>query len=62
MPVHSCHENGKPGYKFGDSGKCYTYSVGDEHGRKEAHRKAVMQGVAIEHSMEKQGKKDTKNK
>jgi hypothetical protein len=48
MPVMACTLEGKPGYKYGDSGKCYTYSPGDEPGRKEAKRKAHIQGAAIE--------------
>lgn len=47
MPVMSCNEKGKPGYKYGESGKCYTYSEGDEEGRKRAKQKAYIQGAAI---------------
>jgi hypothetical protein len=47
MPVQACTLEGRPGYKFGDSGKCYTYSPGDESGRKEAKRLAYVQGAAI---------------
>ena len=47
MPVRTCTENGKPGYRCGDAGRCYTYSSGDEAGRKEAKRKAAVQCVAI---------------
>ena len=47
MPVIACMENGKPGFKYGQSGKCYTYTAGDETGRNTAKRKAVMQGTAI---------------
>ena len=43
-----CNENGKPGYKYGESGRCYTYEKDNEDSRKEAKRKAVVQGVAIE--------------
>jgi len=49
MPVQSCTENGKQGYSYG-SGKCYTYTVGDEPSRKAAKRKAYLQGAAIAHS------------
>ena len=48
MPIISCEENGKPGYKYDESGKCYTYSKDDENSRKEAKKKAILQGVAIE--------------
>lgn len=48
MPIMSCSSDGKPGYKYGESGHCYTYSEGDENARKNAKRKAIIQGVAIE--------------
>ncbi len=47
MPVQSCTINKKAGYKYGESGKCYTYEVGDEEGRKRAKQKAYIQGAAI---------------
>lgn len=40
MPVKKCSTQGKVGYKYGDSGKCYTGSG--------AKAKAKKQGVAIE--------------
>ena len=46
MPVHSCQENSKPGYKWGGKGKCYTYTKGNEASRKSAHKKAEAQGRA----------------
>lgn len=46
MPVIKCSENGKPGYKWGSSGKCYTYTSGDEEGSKRAKTKAGKQGQA----------------
>ncbi len=47
MPVKECNNEGRPGYKWGDSGACYTYSPGDETGRRRAQMKARMQGQAI---------------
>jgi hypothetical protein len=47
MPVNSCSSNGKPGYKWGDAGKCYTYTAGDEASMKAAKKKALAQGIAI---------------
>src|SRR5205809_900372 len=47
MPVLECEADGQPGYKFGDSGHCYTYTSGDEKSRKAAKRKAILQGAAI---------------
>ena len=47
MPVKSCSENGKPGFKWGDSGKCYLYEKGNPKSIGEAKRKATVQGIAI---------------
>ncbi len=53
MPVHACSLDGKPGYSWGNQ-KCYTYAPGDEAGRKEAKRRAILQGYAAEqHGAEK---------
>jgi len=46
MPTHPCEEDGKPGWKWGGHGKCYTYTRGDEEGSKRAHAKADAQGAA----------------
>jgi len=48
MPVKECQENGKPGFKWGDEGKCYTYTPNDKTSRENARRKVEKQGVAIE--------------
>lgn len=40
MPIKKCEKNGKPGYKWGDEGYCYTGP--------DAKDKARLQGVAIE--------------
>jgi hypothetical protein len=47
MPVQPCHEDGKPGYRWGESGKCYTYTPGDEESRERARALAERQGRAI---------------
>jgi len=47
MPVKRCRKNGKPGYKFGNSGKCYTYTAGNDTSRNRAKNKAHIQGAAI---------------
>lgn len=52
MPVKRCQEDGKPGYKCGDAGKCYTYTPGDENGRKAAKESAVKQCIAIDEDPE----------
>lgn len=46
MPVMHCVLNGKPGYKYGPNGKCYTYTT--EAGRKRAKTLAIKQGYAID--------------
>lgn len=46
MPVHECNQDGKPGYQWGDHGKCYTYTPDNEESRKAAHKKAEDQGRA----------------
>jgi len=47
MPVNSCSENGRPGFKWGNAGKCYLYTANDENSKREARKKALAQGLAI---------------
>ena len=61
MPVQECMIDGKPAYRWGDSGKAYTYTPGNESSRKEAKRKAYIQGVAVESSIEKIVKSEDEN-
>lgn len=46
MPIRQCQSGGKPGVKWGDSGKCYTYTSGDTASRKRAVNKANKQAAA----------------
>ena len=46
MPVRNCSENGKPGYRWGDSGKCYVYTSSDPKSRERALTQARAQGLA----------------
>jgi hypothetical protein len=55
MPERRCWHDGKPGYQFGESGKCYTYEPGDEAGRKRAKQKAILQGAAIKADQKRRG-------
>lgn len=48
MPIKTCQSDGKPGYKYGDEGKCYTYDPNNEESKKSAEEKAKKQGRAIE--------------
>lgn len=47
MPVKPCTSGGKPGYRWGDSGKCYVFTPGNEKSRNSAKQKAHLQGAAI---------------
>lgn len=46
MPIKECQLDGKPGWKWGDSGKCYVYTKGSEAQSKLARARALKQGVA----------------
>lgn len=46
MPVKPCSSGGKPGKKYGDSGKCYT--------GKGAQARAAKQGRAVQASQARQ--------
>jgi hypothetical protein len=48
MPVEDCEVDGKPGYRWGRQGVCYTYDPGNERSRAAARLKAELQGRAIE--------------
>lgn len=48
MPIKTCRLDGKPWYKWGDSGKCYTYNSWDKEAREKARSKAEDQWKAIE--------------
>jgi hypothetical protein len=47
MPIMECEEDGKKGYKWGESGKCYTYESNDRTSQEQAKEKAKKQGAAI---------------
>lgn len=48
MPVKACEKDGRPGYKWGDEGVCYTYPPENESLRVSARAKALQQGRAIQ--------------
>lgn len=50
MPMQRCNKNGKPGFRWGNQGACYTYDPNSEASRNTAKRKAINQGIAIEGS------------
>jgi len=47
MPVNKCSKDGKPGFKWGDSGACYIYTPGNEESIKAAKKKVLAQALAI---------------
>jgi hypothetical protein len=47
MPVQPCQEEDRPGFRWGESGKCYTYEPGNERARLRARLKAEAQGEAV---------------
>lgn len=50
MPIQPCNKDGKPGFRWGQSGACYTYTPGNNAARKAARAKAARQGRAVEAS------------
>lgn len=40
MEIRRCQKNGKPGFKAGYEGVCYTYKPGDKASRTKARRLA----------------------
>ena len=46
MPLKECQEGKKPGWKYGEQGKCYTYKAGDKKSEAIAKLKAAKQGAA----------------
>lgn len=57
MPVQSCNEKGKPGFKWGSSGTCFTYTKGDKKGQGAARAKAAKQGDADDEERSNQAAK-----
>ena len=47
MPVQACQQDGKPGFRWGQRGKCYTYEPGSLRSKAAARLKAEAQGKAI---------------
>lgn len=47
MPVESCSNNGKPGFKWGESGHCYVYNPKNSSSMRNAKKNAIRQGLAI---------------
>ena len=47
MPIMPCTKNGKPGFKWGKSGRCYPYTLGNKASKTSARKKAAKQAAAI---------------
>ncbi len=47
MPLNKATSGGKPGYRWGQEGKVYTYKPGDAASRLKAKKAALRQGLAI---------------
>ncbi|GAG89145.1 unnamed protein product [marine sediment metagenome] len=47
MPLMKCKKDDKSGWKYGDSGACYTYKAGDEKSEAAAKLKAIKQVIFI---------------
>lgn len=52
MPIMKCTKNGKPGFKWGESGYCYTYKPDNKSSMTAAKEKALEQAAAIYASKE----------
>jgi hypothetical protein len=48
MPVQPCQRDGKPGYRWGEQGTCYTYTPGNRASQDHARAQADAQGRAIQ--------------
>lgn len=59
MPVQACHADGRPGFKWGQEGHCYTYTRGDAASREAARAKAETQGRAIQASQAAEGRSES---
>lgn len=47
MPVQRYVLDGRPGFKWGERGTCYTYAPNNDAGREHAREKAEQQGHAV---------------
>ncbi len=47
MPLNRCQDDGKPGWKWGESGKCYVYTADDDESEAAARKKALAQAAAM---------------
>jgi hypothetical protein len=50
MPVMRCTQNGKPGYKYGAEGKCYTGASAEGKAGKQGQAIKASQAAALRHT------------
>jgi SPP1 gp7 family putative phage head morphogenesis protein len=48
VPVETCTASGRSGFRWGEQGKCYTYTTGNADSRARARSRARTQGRAIQ--------------
>lgn len=59
MPVQRCTFEGKPAWRYGGSGKPYTFNADDPESEKRAKQKAIDQGLAMTDGKLEKGDKKT---
>lgn len=47
MPIKHCKKDGKSGFKWGNSAKCWTYTAGDKASMMAAKKACIRQAIAI---------------
>lgn len=47
MPIERTTKGGKPGFRFGKTGKVFVYTPGNKSSRERARKAAARQGRAI---------------
>lgn len=48
MPIKHCEKDGKPGFSWGNTNKCWTYDPKSEASKKKAKANCIKQAIAIE--------------
>jgi hypothetical protein len=57
MPIRECQEGGRPGFRWGNASKCWTYDPNSDASRERARRECLEQGRAIEASQRRERKR-----
>jgi hypothetical protein len=56
MPIQNCRSGGRPGFKAGPTGKCFTYNKNSVQSRAKARARAEAQLRAIKASQSQEKK------